>query len=137
MHLVGFIISTSGSIVPFALQYTSTAYSLKNLLYYKKLDFVFIQQLPFSTFIKYNSLCYDKIMYVALVLTIYETRQGVFSGEYKSTGVLISPQSDQEGKKLGSMSGTRAISTTSRRELSSSPPPFPCKARRRRKFTPF
>ena len=27
---------------------------------------------------------------------------------------------DQEGNKLGSMSGTRAISTTSRRELSSS-----------------
>jgi len=42
---------------------------------------------------------------------------------------------DQEGNKLGSMSGTRAISTTSRRELSSSF--FSCKARRRRKFTPF
>ena len=40
-------------------------------------------------------------------------------------GVLISPQPDKEGKKLGSMSGTRAILTTSRRELSSSsPPPF-------------
>ena len=35
------------------------------------------------------------------------------------TGVLISPQPDQEGNKLGSMSGTRAISTTTRRELSS------------------
>jgi len=35
------------------------------------------------------------------------------------TGVLISPQPDQEGKKLGSMSGTRGISKTSRRELSS------------------
>jgi len=35
-------------------------------------------------------------------------------------GVLISPYPDQEGNKLGSMSGTRAISTTSRRELSSS-----------------
>ena len=34
--------------------------------------------------------------------------------------MLISPQPDQEGNKLGSMSGTRAISTTSRRELSSS-----------------
>ena len=34
-------------------------------------------------------------------------------------GVLISPYTDQEGKKLGSMSGTPAISTTSRRELSS------------------
>jgi len=33
-------------------------------------------------------------------------------------GVLISPWPDQEGKKLGSMSGTRAISTTSSRELS-------------------
>jgi len=33
--------------------------------------------------------------------------------------VLISPSPDQEGNKLGSMSGTRAISTTSRRELSS------------------
>ena len=49
------------------------------------------------------------------------------------TRVLISPQPDQEGNKLGSMSGTRAISTTSRREMSSSF--FPCKARRRRKFT--
>ena len=36
------------------------------------------------------------------------------------TGVLISPQPDQEGNKPGSMSGTRAISTTSRREMSSS-----------------
>jgi len=35
------------------------------------------------------------------------------------TGVLISSWPDQEGNKLGSMSGTRAISTTSRRELSS------------------
>ena len=34
--------------------------------------------------------------------------------------MLISPYPDQEGNKLGSMSGTRAISTTSRRELSSS-----------------
>jgi len=33
--------------------------------------------------------------------------------------VLISPYPDQEGNKLGSMSGTRAISTTSRREMSS------------------
>ena len=39
---------------------------------------------------------------------------------YLVPGVLISPQSDQEGKNLGSMSGTRAISTTSRHELSSS-----------------
>jgi len=52
------------------------------------------------------------------------------------TGVLISPYPDQEGKKLGSMSGTRAVSTTSRRELLSSFF-FPCKARRRRKFKPF
>ena len=36
------------------------------------------------------------------------------------TGVLISPWTDKEGNKLGSMSGTRAISTTSRRELLSS-----------------
>ena len=36
------------------------------------------------------------------------------------TGVLTSPQSDQKGNKLGSMSGTRANSTTSRRELSTS-----------------
>jgi hypothetical protein len=33
--------------------------------------------------------------------------------------MLISPYPGQERKKLGSMSGTRAISTTSRRELSS------------------
>jgi len=52
-----------------------------------------------------------------------------------NTGVLISPWSDQEGNNLGSMSGTRAISTKSRRELSSSF--FSCKARRRRKFTAF
>ena len=38
---------------------------------------------------------------------------------YPVPGVLISPYSDQEGNKLGSMSGTRTIST-SRRELSSS-----------------
>ena len=37
-----------------------------------------------------------------------------------SSVVLIGPQPDQERNKLGSMSGTRAISTTSRRELSSS-----------------
>ena len=36
------------------------------------------------------------------------------------TGVLISPYPDQEGNKVGSMSGIHAISTTSRRELSSS-----------------
>ena len=40
------------------------------------------------------------------------------------------------GNKLGSRSGTRAISTTSRRQLSSSFFP-PWKARCRRKFTPF
>ena len=33
--------------------------------------------------------------------------------------MLISPEPDQEGNKLGIMSGTRAISATSRRELSS------------------
>ena len=36
-----------------------------------------------------------------------------------STRVLKSPQPHQEGNKTGSISGTRAISTTSRRELSS------------------
>jgi hypothetical protein len=36
-----------------------------------------------------------------------------------NTGVLISPWPDQEGNKLGSMSGARAISATSRRDLSS------------------
>jgi len=34
--------------------------------------------------------------------------------------VLISPYPEQEGNMLGSMPGTRAISTTSRREMSSS-----------------
>ena len=38
----------------------------------------------------------------------------------QNTWVLISPYPDQEGNNLGSMSGTRAISTTSRRELSPS-----------------
>ena len=52
-----------------------------------------------------------------------------------TTGVIIIPQPDREGNKLGSMSETRAISTTSRRELPSSFI-FSCKARRRRKFTP-
>ena len=37
----------------------------------------------------------------------------------QSTGVLISPYPDQEGNKLRSVSGARAISTTSRHELSS------------------
>jgi len=37
-----------------------------------------------------------------------------------TTGVLISPYPDKEGNKLGSISGTPAISTISRRELSSS-----------------
>jgi len=36
------------------------------------------------------------------------------------TGVLLRSWPDQEGNKLGSTKGTRAISTTSRRELSSS-----------------
>ena len=39
---------------------------------------------------------------------------------------------DQEANKLGITSGTRAISTTSRRELLSST--FPCKARSRKKI---
>ena len=39
---------------------------------------------------------------------------------HHQTVVLISPYPHHEGNKLGSMSGTRAISTTSRRELSSS-----------------
>jgi len=52
------------------------------------------------------------------------------------TGVLISPQLDQGGIKFGSMSGTRAISTTSRRELSLSIFFF-CKTRRWGKLTPF
>jgi len=37
-----------------------------------------------------------------------------------NTGTMISPQPDQEGNKFGSMSRMRAISATSRRELSSS-----------------
>ena len=41
--------------------------------------------------------------------------------ETEFTQLLIRPQPDQEGPKLGSMSGTRAISTTSRRVLSSIP----------------
>jgi len=57
--------------------------------------------------------------------------------ETRITWVLVSPYPDQEGNKLGSMSGTRAISTTSRRKLSSSFLFCSCKARRRRKFTPF
>ena len=36
--------------------------------------------------------------------------------------MLITPWPDQKGNKLVSLSGTRAISTTSSRELSSSPP---------------
>jgi len=55
--------------------------------------------------------------------------------ENHATGVLISPLPDLEGNKLGSMLGTLAISTTSRRELSSRF--FSCKERRRRKFMPF
>jgi len=47
----------------------------------------------------------------------------ITAGSYQAlkttTGVLISPYPDQEGNKLGSMSETRAISTASRRELSS------------------
>ena len=39
---------------------------------------------------------------------------------YIYTGLLISPYPEQEGNKLGSMSGTLAISTTSSREPSSS-----------------
>ena len=52
---------------------------------------------------------------------------------YRGADKSLAP--DQEGNELGSMSGTRAISTTSRRELSSSF--LSCKARHRRKFTPF
>ena len=51
-----------------------------------------------------------------------------------TTGVLINPYPDQEGDNLGSMSGTRAISTTSSSEQSLSPPR---KARSRRKFMLF
>jgi len=39
---------------------------------------------------------------------------------FRCTGVLTSPYPDQERNKLGTMSGTRAISTTSRRKLSTS-----------------
>jgi len=52
----------------------------------------------------------------ALVSNNIHFRRG--SSSDGTTGVLISPYPDQEGNKLGSMSGTRAISTTSRRELS-------------------
>ena len=52
------------------------------------------------------------------------------------TGVLINPWPDQEANKIGSMAGTRAIPTTSRRELTWSSV-FPCKARCRRKLAPF
>jgi len=52
--------------------------------------------------------------------------------------VLISSYPDQEGNKLGSMSRTRGISTISRPVLPSMFFFFPpCKAERRRKFTPF
>ena len=51
------------------------------------------------------------------------------------TGVLICPQPDLEENKVGIVRGTHAISTKSRRELS--PSFFFCKARRRRKFSPF
>jgi len=40
-------------------------------------------------------------------------------GLHMFTGVLISPYPDLERNKLGSMSGMRTISTTSRHELSS------------------
>ena len=46
------------------------------------------------------------------------TTESVKDDKVICTGVLISPQPDQEGNNLRSMSGTRAISTTSRRELS-------------------
>ena len=36
---------------------------------------------------------------------------------FAHTKLLISPLTDQEGNKLGSISGTGAISTTSRREM--------------------
>jgi len=49
--------------------------------------------------------------------------------------LLIGSYPDQEGNKLGNMSETLAISTTSRRELISSF--FSCKATRRMKFPPF
>ena len=45
-----------------------------------------------------------------------------------TTGVLISPWPGQEGNKLGSMSRTRAISTTSRDEMISHTPPRQGKA---------
>jgi len=41
-----------------------------------------------------------------------------FDSLRRHTGLLKNPYSDQEENKLGSMSGTRAISTTSRREQS-------------------
>ena len=43
-----------------------------------------------------------------------DTRYGTLA----TTGVRISPSPDQEGNKLGGTSGTRANSTTWRRELS-------------------
>ena len=62
----------------------------------------------------------------ALFLTKYRSecklpyRPSILRSAYLNTRVLISPKPDQEGIKLGSMSGTRPISTTSRRDLSSS-----------------
>jgi len=58
----------------------------------------------------------------ALDRTVWRARFGRGFGpvvRQTTTAVLISPQPDQEGNKLGSISGTRAISTTLRRELSS------------------
>jgi len=60
---------------------------------------------------------------------------GSIFNEPRNTGGLIILKPDQEANKLGRISGTRAISTKSRRELSSSF--FSSKAKRRRKFKPF
>jgi len=66
-------------------------------------------------------------------------RQLLYPGSFTGKGVKYQGADKSLArpgrKKLGSISGTRAISVTSRRALSTSF--FSCKARCRRKFTPF
>jgi len=69
-----------------------------------------------------NNSLFWRVRVVVKIASYCRDIRPFFSLYFCMYRVLISPYPDQEGNSLGNMSGTRAISTTLRRELSSSSP---------------
>ena len=96
-------------------EFTDVSNTLLQLSWYTSTDVIYVQINASSGNIAFcKPMCSEVRDFVISYSVIYTV---CMSHAVYHTGVLISPQPDQEGNKLGSMSGTRAISTTSRREL--------------------